>query len=254
MRVLIITQDDPFYLTDSLSHLIKNFPPHSQIIACCVLEVSPFGKKETFIEKAWRTFKIFGLDFFIHYTFKFIIQKIFFRRHLTNLLKDENIPVIRLNKGINHPESLGILGSYSPDLLISVASNQIFKRPLIDLAPKGCINLHTSLLPKYRGLLPTFWVMKNNEKETGVSVFFVDDGIDSGPIIVQTKVVIGNRSQEELIRHTKQVGMDAIISAIDIIKKGDYELIENDISKQSYFSFPSSADVKTFLDLGKRFF
>ena len=65
--------------------------------------------------------------------------------------------------------------------------NQIFKKQIIELAPKGCINLHTALLPKYRGLMPTFWVLKNNEKYTGVSVFFVDKGIDSGPIIVQRK-------------------------------------------------------------------
>ena len=46
--------------------------------------------------------------------------------------------------------------------LISILGNQIFKKPLIELAPKGCINLHTALLPKYRGLMPTFWVLKNN--------------------------------------------------------------------------------------------
>ena len=82
-------------------------------------------------------------------------------------------------------------------MLVSILGNQIFKRKLIDLAPKGCINLHTALLPKYRGLMPTFWALKNNEKNTGVSVFFVDEGIDSGPIIIQKKVVI------ELIRHNK---------------------------------------------------
>ena len=69
----------------------------------------------------------------------------------------------------------------------------------------GCINLHTALLPKYRGLMPTFWVLKNNEKNTGVSVFFVDEGIDSGPIIVQKNISIGNMTQQELIVKTKKL-------------------------------------------------
>ena len=51
------------------------------------------------------------------------------------------------------------------------------KKQIFNLAPKGCLNLHTALLPKYRGLMPTFWVLKNNETHTGVSVFFVDKGI-----------------------------------------------------------------------------
>jgi len=55
------------------------------------------------------------------------------------------------------------------------------------LAPKGCLNLHSALLPKYRGLMPSFWVLKNNENKTGVSVFFVDKGIDSGPIFSAKK-------------------------------------------------------------------
>ena len=77
---------------------------------------------------------------------------------------------------------------YEPDLLVSILGNQIYREPIINLASNGCINLHTALLPKYRGLMPSFWVLRNGEYYTGVSVFFVDEGIDSGPIIVQKKV------------------------------------------------------------------
>ncbi len=57
---------------------------------------------------------------------------------------------------------------FKPDMLISILGNQIFKKPLINLAPKGCLNLHTALLPKYRrGLMSTFWVLKNNEQVAG---------------------------------------------------------------------------------------
>ena len=137
---------------------------------------------------------------------------------------------------------------------MSILGNQIFKTPIINLAPKGCINLHTALLPIYRGLMPTFWVLKNNEKYTGVSVFFVEKGIDSGPIVVQKKVEIGNRSQEELIIYTKKIGMEAIAEAIDLIEHDKVKLIENDESKKTYYTFPTKQDVTIFKENGKKFF
>ena len=102
--------------------------------------------------------------------------------------------------------------------------------------------------------MPTFWVLRNNEKFTGVSVFYVDKGIDSGPIIIQEKVEIGNRSQEELIHFTKKLGMESIAKAIDLIENDKVELIENDGSQKTYYSFPTKEDVKEFLKIGKKFY
>jgi methionyl-tRNA formyltransferase len=142
------------------------------------------------------------------------------------MLNKYNIPVITLKGSINSKQSLETIKSYNPDLLVYIAGNQIFKQPLIDLAPKGCLNLHTALLPKYRGLMPSFWVLKNGEKETGVSVFFVDKGIDSGPILVQKRIPITDAlTQSHLIKISKRTGMDAVIEAVKLIQRGDYVLI-----------------------------
>lgn len=254
MRVLIITQDEPFYLAENIDYLICNLPTHSKVVGCCVFDVSPFGKRESFADKAIKTLKIFGLGFFLHYSWKFLVNRLSPEKKVKRVLDKHSIPIIELAQPINHPESVAVLKSFSPDLLVSIAGNQIFKKPIIELAPHGCLNLHTALLPKYRGLMPTFWVMKNDEKETGVSVFFVDEGIDSGPIIVQERVVIGDYTQEELIRHTKKIGMDAIIKAINLIEDGDYALIQNDASQKSYYSFPTREDVRAFKKNGKRFY
>ena len=94
----------------------------------------------------------------------------------------------------------------------------------------------------------------NNEKFTGVSVFFVDEGIDSGPIIVQEKVEIGNKTQQQLIKETKQIGMNLILKSIDLINKNKLKLIENPESEKSYYSFPTHEDVKEFKRQGKKFF
>ena len=254
MRIVLLTQDDPFFLAENINYLIDNLPPHSELVACVLFKVSAFGKSKGFITQAQETRSIFGTKFFIRYGFKFVFNKFNKKKKITHVMHMHNIPLIQLEKNINHKSSIKEIGSFKPDLLVSIAGNQIFKRPIIDLAPSGCLNLHTALLPKYRGLLPTFWVMKNKEKETGVSVFFVDEGIDSGPILVQKKVVIGDRSQEQLIIDTKKIGMDAIIASIEKIQSGNYDLIPNPDADKTYYSKPTREDVKVFLEGGNKFY
>jgi len=254
MKIVIITQDEPFYLADNLRYLIKILPKHSIIVGCVVNDVSPFGKKETFLQKAKKTYDVFGLSFFLHYGIKFLKNKFDKSKNVKKLLQANSIQEIVLNKHINHEDSVSKIKEFQPDLLLSVLGNQIFKDPIINLAPKGCLNLHTALLPKYRGLMPTFWVLRNNEKYTGVSVFFVDEGIDSGPIIVQEKLEIRNLTQEQLIKRTKKIGMELISKSIDLIQRNEVKLIENDPSKKTYFTFPTRQDVLEFKNNGKRFF
>lgn len=254
MKILIITQNEPFYLAENLRYLNEILPNHSQIVGCVVSDVSPFGKKESFYQKAKKTLSIFGFKFFIYYSFKFITSKLSKKKNVLKFLNEKGIPIIQLSSNINSEASVKEIKSYQPDLLISILGNQIFKEPIINLAPKGCLNLHTALLPKYRGLMPTFWVLKNNEKHTGVSVFYVDKGIDSGPIVVQKKIEIGDKTQQELIKETKKLGMEAIAEAVDLIHKDQVNIIPNDDAQKTYYSFPTKEDVMIFLSNGKRFF
>ena len=253
MRVVIITQNEPFYLKSNLEYLISNLPNNHKVVGCIVNTVSPFGKKESFIDKVIKTYNVFGLDFFLYYSIKFLISKLF-NKSINSFLKKNNIANIHLSSSINSKVSLNKIKSFEPDLLVSILGNQIFKKELLELAPKGCINLHTALLPKYRGLMPTFWVLKNNEDYTGVSVFFVDEGIDSGPIIVQKKIEIKNMSQSELIKVTKHLGMELIAEAIKLISIDKVKLVSNPNSEMTYYSFPNSSDVNEFLKSGKKFF
>jgi methionyl-tRNA formyltransferase len=102
--------------------------------------------------------------------------------------------------------------------------------------------------------MPTFWALKHGETETGVSVFMVDEGIDSGPIVIQKRVPIRGDSLEELIRRTKIVGMDAVWEAVEKVRSGKVQLIPNPDSEKTYFSFPTTADVRAFRAAGKRLY
>lgn len=255
MNIILITQDEPFYLAQNLIYLIEKLPSHSKIVGCVVLSPSPYGKRKSFIEKANETRKIFGNKFFLYYSMKFAASKFKKSKRVLNVLNNNDIPAIFLNKGINHKDSINLISKYKPDILISVLGNEIFKKPLIELAPKGCLNSHTALLPKYRGLMPTFWVLKNKEKKTGVSVFYVDEGIDSGDIIVQKNVDIEEgTTQAQLIKQTKFIGMQAIIESVDLIEGGKVEIISNNDDEATYYSMPTKEDVVEFLKKGNKFF
>lgn len=252
-RIVILTQNETMFLAPALDYFLRRVNTNCEILGAVVFEASPFGKKQNFIQKIIATIGIFGLEFVARYGVSTIWAKIF-GRDVKQIFVKHGVPIIKVIGSVNSDESLSVLRSLEADLFISITGNQIFKKPLLEIPRLGTLNLHTALLPKYRGLMPSFWVLKNKEKQTGVSVFFVDEGIDSGPILVQKKINIEHISQWELIRTTKVLGMEAIIEGIELIQSGDYELIPNKENESTYYSFPTRQDVIEFKKGGNRFF
>jgi len=253
MRLLIVTQDDSIFLPEIITKLLSDLPKHHMVVGAVCSGTNPFGKKSNFFTKAIKTLQVFGMHFFIDYSLKFLIRKFFKRLSVRKVFEQAGIPILDLATSINDQSSLHTISGTRPDLIISIAGSEIFKRKLIDVPTYGCLNIHTSLLPKYRGLMPSFWVLLNNEQETGVSVFYIDEGIDSGPIIKQQNVNIENMTQKELIKATKYIGIDLLIEAIEDIESNNVTLVSNDDSDATYYSFPTREDVKAFIRSGKKF-
>lgn len=254
VRIVLITQDEPFFLAESLEYLLSILPPGSKVTGAVLLSPSPFGKKETTRQKLLRTYRIFGARFLAHYITRYLLTKLKFEPSVEQVMASHCIPVLRLETGINKAKSLAAIASLTPDVLVSIGGNEIFRRPLISLAPKGCLNLHSALLPKYRGLMPSFWVLRFREKYTGVSVFLVDEGIDTGPIVVRKRIEIGDMTQEQLIRYSKKIGVEAVAEAILMLSNDKAALIPNEDADATYFSFPTAVDVSAFREAGARFF
>ncbi|NLJ49091.1 MAG: methionyl-tRNA formyltransferase [Candidatus Atribacteria bacterium] len=91
---------------------------------------------------------------------------------------------------VNRKDFLDLISKIAPDILIVAAYGQILRPSLFKIAPFGCINVHASLLPRYRGADPIRWAILNGEKKTGVSLMMVDEGIDTGPVIASREVMI----------------------------------------------------------------
>ena len=100
------------------------------------------------------------------------------------------VPILQPRR-IRGPEAQEALGQLRPDLLIVVAYGQILPQAVLDLAPRGAINVHASLLPLYRGAAPIQWAIVRGEAETGVTTMLLDQGLDTGPILLSRSTPIG---------------------------------------------------------------
>ena len=132
-----------------------------------------------------------------------------------------NIKVYQPEK-IKNSNALEIINSINPDVIIVVAYGKILPKEILNAAKFGCINVHASLLPKYRGAAPIQWSILNGDEETGVCVMQMDEGIDTGDILLVRKTPIDiNETSAELFDRLSQIGADALIDALKLVEKGE---------------------------------
>lgn len=131
-----------------------------------------------------------------------------------------NIPVYQPEK-IKGSNALEIINDIAPDVIVVVAYGKILPKDILNAAPFGCINVHASLLPLYRGAAPIQWAVLNGDKETGVSIMQMDEGLDTGDVLYVEKTEIGeNETSAELFDRLSVIGADALVKTLDMIKDG----------------------------------
>lgn len=231
------------------------------IIGVAIL--SPTFRSESWFSFIRRQWGFYGLkDFFLEGSYfvlykvldlvsKVIPQKRFYS--VEKLCQGLGLPTYRV-KDVNSVEFLAELRELAPDVIVSAAAPQVFKRPLLKLPRLGCINIHSGLLPKYRGWLPTFWVLANDEQETGVTVHFMGKELDDGDIILQQRVPItAEDTLHSLIAKCKVVGAELLVAALDQMEAGTVIRKPNPQDEATYYSFPTKVAVRRFRARGRRF-
>jgi methionyl-tRNA formyltransferase len=135
----------------------------------------------------------------------------------------------------NAPQSLEALAALKPDLIITAAYGRIFRRRALDIPAVGCVNLHASLLPAYRGVAPINWAIINGERETGVTTFLMDEGVDTGDIILARATSIGpDETAGELTERLAVLGADVLVETCDALAAGKAPRVKQDASHGSY--------------------
>jgi methionyl-tRNA formyltransferase len=151
---------------------------------------------------------------------------------------------------INEGEGLAYVQQFGPDVIISIRFGQIFKSAVVDIPRFGIINLHSGVLPDYRGILATFWAMLNDETHIGCTLHYVTDNtIDTGEIIGVYKIAADNkRSLLWNIAALYEGGVALILDTLERLNSNQPVLAHpQDNSRGRYFSFPAQHEIMEFL-------
>jgi methionyl-tRNA formyltransferase len=150
---------------------------------------------------------------------------------VANRAKDLHLPCIEV-ENIKNQKVFEEIETADPDLIVVIAFGQKIPNQLIDLPPKGMINIHGSLLPKYRGAAPINWAIVNGEQKTGISIITVVEKMDAGKILGQAELNIEeNETAGQLHDRLAKLAPDLLLDTIEKIEKGTAQYTPQDDSK-----------------------
>lgn len=134
---------------------------------------------------------------------------------------EKNLKIHQPEKVRKNQEFIDEIKSLNPDVICVVAYGKILPKEILEIPHLGCINVHASLLPKYRGAAPIQWAVLNGEKETGVTTMYMDIGMDTGDMILKEKVQIGeDETTGELWNRLSKIGGKLLIETLKQIEEG----------------------------------
>lgn len=136
---------------------------------------------------------------------------------------------------VEEPNFLDIFRDLSPDLIVVSAFGQILPREMIEGPPMGCINVHPSLLPKYRGAAPINWSLIRGETKTGVTIMLMNEGLDTGDILIQEETIIGQEETFGMLHdRLAKMGAELLVKTIEMIQNDAIRPIPQDNALATY--------------------
>lgn len=260
IRVVVVTQDEPVYAPHYVARILDGLRDRHEVVG--VVTLPPAGKR------GWGALVRQRLDMYGPVDFV-RASALFAARRMSAVLPsavvgvpgsvrrvagERGAPVLCV-EDVNAPETLGRLRALAPDIVLSVAANQIFEGPLLALPAVTCLNVHSSLLPRYRGIDGLFWALAHGEREVGVTVHVMSRGIDDGGIVAQEAIPVPDGTTLHRLYHrAMEVGARLIAHSIDAYAAGEVRLEPNDPSQGSYHSWPDREAAARFRAQGGRFF
>jgi len=246
VKAVHLTTDDSIYLPAFYDRLLRE--RHADTLR--VFVVPPLYRRQTPLDAALRYARTFGVADTARLLGRVVHTK----------LRRQSIAAVcaRWNVGceaiadVNAPAFLATLRALHPDVLVSVSCPQIFQKPLIDLPPRGVLNIHGAILPSYRGVLPSFWMLANGEKRAGVSIYFVNEKIDAGDRCgLRVFDIRADDSLDSFLSRSKLIAADLLLEVLDNMERGTAIREPLDLADGSYFSWPDPEAVRRFRAAGR---
>ncbi len=258
LRVLLVTQEDPFYLPLFFERFLGS--TRDEILAIAILPPLDKGlltvAKQLYNLYGLKDFLFFGLSF-ARARFMDVAGSIFPMKKLYSIraaARKHNIAVLK-PKDVNSKGFLDHLRNVlKPDVIVSISASQIFREELLKIPPMGCFNLHAGPLPRYAGMMPSFWVLARGEKKTAVTLHSMTPQLDKGEIFMQRPIPISpDETLHSLVTKNKETGYKMLLQFFEDLRGGKLGPRPNDPRQRSYFHFPGKEDAREFRKRGRKF-
>lgn len=259
MRIEFLTQDDPLYILPFFDEFLRSYAPEFTILQ---ISCSPTMGKRSRVQLLRDLTALYGpvgILRLIGRTAKArILGKLLRSRDsrrfysLQQIARAHGIQYKRIGNP-NAPEFVASIRQRSPDVIVSVACPYILKETILPLSPRGCINIHHAPLPRYKGMMPTFWQMFHGEEVIGVTVHFMAPKVDEGAVLLQEQLAIEpGETLDHLIRRSKRHGAHCLARVLRRVETGSPIPLPPDPAKGSYFTFPTITEIHEFRRRGFR--
>lgn len=218
LRIAFLTEDEPLFTADAFREFFREIGCEADTVLVVMTDFAPSGTQQgqwTLMRQFWQGF---GMATLLKVAMSYLFCRLNPAKRTPLLLRRHGVRLLRTSKAINSDFVLGEIRRMRPDIIVSASMNSLFKPALLRIAP--CFNLHLSLLPRHKGLMPVFWALHDGDRETGATVFRVNEDIDGGEILVQRRVAIGERRLIPLYGRLKLIGMAAMAEAIRSFSAG----------------------------------
>jgi len=253
MKIEFLTQDDPLYVLPFFDEFVRIYASEFEIlhIATC-----PTMGKRSRVQMVKELTQLYGVTGMARLVFRLAFSKLAGLlprklgatgyRTLAQLCRAYGIAYTQIGNP-NAPEFMELVRGRVPDLLVSVACPYILKEPLLTLAPMGAINIHHAPLPRYKGMMPTFWQMYYGEKTVGLTIHYMVAKLDEGQVLLQEQQpIVQGETLDQVIRRSKRYGAHAMAKVLRQLRDGTASPRMMDQSNGSYYTFPTADEIKEF--------
>ncbi len=247
MKLTFLTTDDPIYLPAFYDQVLAQRAADT----VAVYVVPPLYRKQTPADAAVRYARTFGLGAAGKLAARVAGAKLR-RRSIASCCARWGVQCEEI-ADVNDSRFMDRLRAEAADVLVSVSTPQIYKRELITIPRLGILNIHGAILPQYRGVMPSFWMMANGERQAGVSIYFVDERIDSGERVGLRTFEIGpHETLDRFITRSKGIAAELLLEVLEGVEQGTLVRQPLDLEAGSYFSWPDADSVRRFRAAGRR--
>jgi methionyl-tRNA formyltransferase len=248
LRIFFITEDDPIYVARFFEVFLADArPAEFEVVGITVAAAF----HEPLTKTARRMLRFYGPVDFVKLGIRFALTRAR-RASIGRMAGEAGVPRID-TPSVNEPGYVQRLRELAPDVIVSVAAPEIFRKELLGAARLGCVNIHSGRLPRYRGMMPTFWQMLHGEPSVTVTVHEMVPKLDAGRVLGTLEFPVREQdSLDRVIRETKRAGGRLMIDVLRGLAAGTLEPRPLDMSAAGYFSFPKPEDVRAFRRRGHR--